>query len=105
MHCYLLNIEAVGLKLLEKTLFLVFPIIYLWKLLTLKGWANLDPRCMVGRIYVGNHWTLLYTKYINCRPHVFKGVLRGFSHYVYGGAIDPRGMASWDPSRIYLWYH
>ena len=23
-------------------------------------WTNFDPRGMVGRIYVGDHWTLLY---------------------------------------------
>ena len=31
--------------------------------------ANLDPRGMVGRIYVGDHLTLLHTK---CGPHSFK---------------------------------
>ena len=31
--------------------------------------ANLDPGSMVGRIYVGDHHTLLYTKYISCGPH------------------------------------
>ena len=30
--------------------------------------ANLDPRGMVGRIYVGNHLTLLHTKYLSSGP-------------------------------------
>ena len=32
---------------------------------TLWGVANLDPRGMVGRIYVGDHLTLLHTKYLS----------------------------------------
>ena len=31
-----------------------------------EGLANLEPRDMVGMIYVGNHQALLYTKYISC---------------------------------------
>ena len=33
------------------------------------GLANLEPRGMVGMIYVGDHQTLLYTKYISCGPY------------------------------------
>ena len=42
--------------------------------------ANLDFRGigMVGTIYVEDHQTLLYTKYISCGPH---GHL-SFSHYM-----------------------
>ena len=36
-----------------------------------EGLANLEPTGMFGRIYVGNHQTLLYTKYISCGPHVY----------------------------------
>ena len=35
------------------------------------GVTNLDPKGMIGRIYVGNHKTLLQTKYISCRHHGF----------------------------------
>ena len=31
-----------------------------------EGLANLEPRGMVGMIYVGDHQALLYTKYISC---------------------------------------
>ena len=36
-----------------------------------RGVANLDPRGMVGRIYVGGHLTLLHTKYLSSGPHGF----------------------------------
>ena len=34
-----------------------------------RGVANLDPRGMVGRIYVGDHLTLLHTKYLSSGPY------------------------------------
>ena len=33
------------------------------------GMANLDPRSMIGRIYVGYHYLLLHTKYKSSGPH------------------------------------
>ena len=38
------------------------------------GEASLDPRGLIGRIYVGDHKPLLYTftKYISCGPHGFR---------------------------------
>ena len=36
------------------------------------GMVNLAPRGMVGRICVGDHYTLLHTKYIACGPHSFR---------------------------------
>ena len=33
--------------------------------------ANLDPRGMVGRIYVGDHLSLLHTKYLSSGPNGF----------------------------------
>ena len=36
------------------------------------GMANLDSRGMVGRIYVGDHKTLLYTKSVSSGPHGFR---------------------------------
>ena len=37
------------------------------------GVANLDPRGMVGRIYVGDHLSLLHTKYmyLSSEPYGF----------------------------------
>ena len=34
-----------------------------------RGMASLDPRGLIGRIYVGEHLTLLHTKYISSGPH------------------------------------
>ena len=36
------------------------------------GMAPLDPRDLIGRIYVGDHKTLLHIKYISCGPHGFR---------------------------------
>ena len=35
------------------------------------GINSLDPRGLIGRVYVGDHWTLLLTKYISCGPNGF----------------------------------
>ena len=45
-------------------------IISLWELMSPR--ANLDPRGMVGRIYEGDHLTLLNTKYLSSGPHGFR---------------------------------
>ena len=37
-----------------------------------RGVANLDPRGMVGRIYVGDHLTSLHTLSISAQPHGFR---------------------------------
>ena len=37
-----------------------------------RGMLNLDPRGMVGRIYVGDHLTLLHIKYLSSGPHGFR---------------------------------
>ena len=36
------------------------------------GMTNLDPRGLIGRIYVGDHLTLLHTNYLSCGPHSFR---------------------------------
>ena len=38
--------------------------------MTPRVWTNFDPRDMVGKIYVGDHWTLLDIKYISCGPEL-----------------------------------
>ena len=37
-----------------------------------RGVANLDPRGLIGRIYVGDYLTLLHTKYLNSGPCCFR---------------------------------
>ena len=34
--------------------------------------ASLDPKGLIGSIYVGDHKTLLHTRYISCGPHGFR---------------------------------
>ena len=63
-----------------------------------QGMANLDPRGMDRRFYVGDHYTLQHTKYMSCGPHGFREeVFLKFSHYKSLGANDPQGMANLDP--------
>ena len=55
--------KALGLVVSEKKIFYVFPIVYLWKLMTPPGGAIFDSRGMIGRIYKEDHFTLQHTKY------------------------------------------
>ena len=57
--------------------------------------ASLEPRGLIGRIYVGDHKTLLHTKYISCGPHGFREDFFSFSHYKSMGAncqFGPKGL-------------
>ena len=48
----------------------------------------MDPRGLIGRIYVGDHYTLQHTKYISCGPHDFREEdFLSFSYYKSMGAI------------------
>ena len=75
-----------------------------------RGVASFDPRALFGRIYIGDHLTLLHTKYISCRPHGFtEEKILSFSQSKSMGANDPWGVANLDPSgvvgRIYVGDH
>ena len=59
--------------------------------------ASLDPRDLIGRIYVGDHYTLLHTKYISNRPHGFRKEFLSFSHYQSMGVNDPLGHDQFGP--------
>ena len=52
---YIPNIKAVGLVVSEKKIFLVFPIVGLWRLSTPGDVAKFDPGDMIGTIYVEDH--------------------------------------------------
>ena len=74
------------------------------------GMAILDPRGLIGRIYVADHKTLLHTKYITFRPDGFREEdLLSFSHYKSVGVNNPRGMVNLDPrgmvGRFYVGGH
>ena len=45
------------------------------------GVVSLDTRGLTGRIYVGDHLTLLHAKYICHGPHGFGEDFLSFSHY------------------------
>ena len=63
-----------------------------------RGMASLDPRGLIGRIYVVDHYTLLYTKYISSGPHGFREEdFLSFSHYKSMRANDPQGVANLGP--------
>ena len=54
--------------------------------------ANLDPRGLIGMIYVGDHLTLVHTKYKSRGPHGFREedkILIFFFHYKFMGVDDP----------------
>ena len=54
------------------------------------GVASLEHRVLIGRIYVGDHYTLLQTKYVGREPHGFREEdFLSFSHYYSMGANDP----------------
>ena len=55
-----------------------------------RGVASLNLRGLIGRIYVGDHYTLLPTKYISSGHHGFREEdFLSFSHYKSMGANDP----------------
>ena len=57
----------------EKKIFEVFfSYIALYIQMTPWGVDSLDTRGLIGRIYVGDHNTLLHTEYISCGPHGFR---------------------------------
>ena len=70
------------------------------------GMTSLNPRGLIGRIYVGDHNTFLHTKYISCGPHGFREFVLSFSHYKSMGANDHRGVANLGPrsfiGRVYV---
>ena len=60
--------------------------------------ACLDPRGLIGRIYVGDHYTLLHTKYISSGPHGFREEV--FPIISLSELTTPWVMASLDPGDL-----
>ena len=54
-----------------------------------RGMASLDPRGLIGRMYVGHDMTLLHTKYVSCGPLCFRGenVYSFFIHHKSIGVL------------------
>ena len=76
-----------------------------------RGTANLDPRGIVGRIYVGDHQTSLHTCFVSYAPHSFReeDFLMFFSYIALYKHMTPWGEASLEPSglvsKIYVGDH
>ena len=66
----------------KKKIFLSFPHYMSMGANDPQGMASLDPKGLIGRIYVVDHYTLLHTKYISSGPHGFREEdFLSFSHY------------------------
>ena len=63
--------------------------------------ANLEPRGMVGIIYVGDHQALLYIKVISCEPYGY-GIedFKSFTNYKSMRAIDPHVHDKFSPKGL-----
>ena len=63
-----------------------------------RGTAILDPRPIVGRIYVGDHQTLLHTESFSSGPHGFREkFLMFFSYIAQYKHMTPWRVASFEP--------
>ena len=64
---------------------------------TTPGVANLDPRDIIDRIYVGDHQTLLHTKYVTSGLHGFReeGFWRVFSYFFFINKWPPGAWSIW----------
>ena len=60
--------KTLGLVVLEKKIFLCFSHCKSMGANDPRGAAIFDPRCMIGRIYIADHSTLLHTKYERFGP-------------------------------------
>ena len=61
-YCYTQTIKALDLMISEKKIFFTFSYCKSSGYDDPRGVANLDPRSMIGRIYVGYHKLMLHTK-------------------------------------------
>ena len=70
------------------------------------GRRQSGPQGLIGRIYEGDHYTLLHTKYISSGLLGFREDFLSFFHYKSMGVNDLRGVASLAPrgliGRIYV---
>ena len=68
INCYTQNMRALDLLVSEKKIFLCFSHCKSMGANDPWGGTIFDPRCMVGRIYKDDHYTLLHTKYESSGP-------------------------------------
>ena len=75
-----------------------------------RGVASLGPRGLIGRIYVGGHYTLLHIKYVSCGPQGFRkeDFFKFFSIISLGELMTPGAWPVWTQGligRIYAENH
>ena len=58
------------------------------------GGTSFDTRGLIGRIYVGDHYPLLHTKYISCGARGFREDFLSFSQYKSMGDLCCHGNQS-----------
>ena len=91
--------KALGLVVSEKKIFLCFSHCKSMGANDPRGGAIFDPRGMIGRIYIEDHYTLLHTKYESFGPCGFgEEDFFCFSHCKSMGAICCNGNQSSDPT-------
>ena len=97
-HCYIQNIEALGLLVSEKKIFLVFPIVSLWRLSTPGAWPNLTPKAWLAQFMQRtiSHCHLQNIKAV-CPVVSEKKIFEFFSHSKSIETINLRGLAKFDP--------
>ena len=97
-HLTLLNISKLWASWFQRRRFCKFSHYKSVRANEPSGVANLDPRSMVGRIHVGDHLTLLHTKYLSSGPHGFREEdFLSFSHYKSMGATCCHGSQDSNP--------
>ena len=71
-YCYSQNIKSLDRMVSEMKIFFTLSCCKSTGDDDPRGVANLDPRSMIGRIYIEYHLTLLHTKYTSFRPCGFR---------------------------------
>ena len=84
--------KALGLVVSEKKIFLCFSHCKSMGANDPWGGARMDPRGMIGRIYMAGHYTLLHTKYESFWPCGF-----GEEDFVMFFLITPGAGPIWTP--------
>ena len=94
-HCYIQNIEALGLLVSEKKFFLVFPIVSLWRLSTPGAWPNLTPGAWLAQFM---ERTISHCHIQNIKavcPVVSEKIFEFFPKFIEN--INLRDLAKFDP--------
>ena len=97
-HCYIQNIEALGLLVSEKKIFVSFSHCKSMETIYPRGVAKFDPRGMAGTIYVEDHSHCHIQNIKAVCPVVSeKKIFEFFSHSKSIETINRRGLAKFDP--------